>query len=491
MRLTKSPISREFIVPLIVACALFMENLDSTVISTALPAIARSMGENPLKLNLAITCYLLSLGIFIPISGWMADRFGSRTVFSSAIIIFTLGSIGCASVSSLPGLMIARAVQGMGGAMTVPVGRLVILRTIPKAQLVQAMTYLTVPALLGPVLGPPLGGFIATFGSWRWIFLINIPIGILGLTLAWMLIPNIKEPRSDAFDWPGFALVGLGLAGAMFGFETIGRDIIPGIWTAGLVSGGGVLLVFYYLHARKADFPIIDLRLMQIKTFSAAIGGGFLFRMGIGALPFLVPLMLQLGFGLTPFESGMITFAGAAGAMTMKFTAGPILRRLGFRRTLLWNSLLCAVFMACYGLFRPETPHLVIILTLLVGGFFRSLQFTGLNTLAYADIDSPRMSRATTFSSVAQQLSLSFGVGCGAMLLHFTLLAKGQAQLSADDFWPAFVVVGVLMGLSSISFWKMAANAGDEISGRGGHTTPTPDQLAPQVASHGTGIAAD
>lgn len=458
--------SRQFLVPLIVACALFMENLDSTVVSTSLPAIAHSFGENPLRLNLAITSYLLALGIFIPLSGWAADRFGARTVFGSAIIVFTLGSIACSMVNNLPEFVLARILQGAGGAMMVPVGRLVILRTIPKHDLVNAMAWLTVPALMGPMLGPPVGGFISTYGSWRWIFLINIPIGILGLALAFTFIENIKEERKERFDSLGFAIVSIGLAATMFGFENVGRGILPNVAVAALLGGGIVFLLLYYRHTRVTAAPIIDIKLLRVPTFRASVLGGFIFRMGIGALPFLTPMMLQLGFGLTPFASGMITFAGAAGAITMKFTAGPIIRRFGYRKVLLFNTGICALFMACYGLFTPATPHLVIILTLLVGGFFRSLQFTSINTLAYSDIDLPVMSRATTLSSVAQQLSLSFGVGVGALVLHLTLVMHDREHLTAADFAPAYYAIAVLGLMSLFYFVPLKANAGDEVSGR-------------------------
>ncbi len=458
--------SRQFLVPLIVACALFMENLDSTVVSTSLPAIARSFGENPLRLNLAITSYLLALGIFIPLSGWAADRFGARTVFGSAIIVFTLGSIACSTVNNLPEFVLARILQGAGGAMMVPVGRLVILRTIPKHDLVNAMAWLTVPALLGPMLGPPVGGFISTYGSWRWIFLINIPIGLLGLALAFTFIENIKKERKERFDSLGFAIVSIGLAATMFGFENVGRGILPNVAVAALLGGGILFLLLYYRHTRVTAAPIIDIKLLRVPTFRASVLGGFIFRMGIGALPFLTPMMLQLGFGLTPFASGMITFAGAAGAITMKFTAGPIIRRFGYRKVLLFNTGICALFMACYGLFTPTTPHLVIILTLLVGGFFRSLQFTSINTLAYSDIDLPVMSRATTLSSVAQQLSLSFGVGVGALVLHLTLVMHDREHLTAADFGPAYYAIAVLGLMSLFYFVPLKANAGDEVSGR-------------------------
>ena len=434
-----------YLVPVIVACALFMENMDATVIATALPTIAHGFGESPLRLNLAITCYLLSLGIFLPLSGWLADRLGARVVFTSAIVVFTLGSIGCSTVNSLPELVLARIVQGMGGAMMVPVGRLVVLRSIPKAELVAAMAYLTVPALIGPVIGPPLGGFIVTYFSWRWIFWINIPIGLLGIALALRFVPNIREAREEALDGAGFGMVSLGLAGTMFGFENVGRGILSNDSVTALIALGLALLAAYGWHARRVDAPIIDVALLRIRTFRASVLGGFLFRIAIGGLPFLTPLMLQLGFGLSPFASGMITFSGAAGAMFMKITAPAILRALGFRRVLLLNTVVCAVSIACYGFFRPSTPYALIVGVLLVGGFFRSLQFTSLNTLAYADVEQPRMSRATTLASVGQQLSLSFGVGLGALLLHTTLAMRGREELGAADFAPAYFSIAAII----------------------------------------------
>jgi len=455
-----------YLVPMIVATALFMENMDATVIATALPTIAHGFGESPLKLNLAITCYLLSLGIFLPLSGWLADRVGARSVFSSAIVVFTLGSIGCSMVESLPQLVLARIVQGMGGAMMVPVGRLVVLRTIPKAELVSAMAYLTVPALIGPVIGPPLGGFIVTWFSWRWIFWINIPIGLLGLALALRFVPNVREPREEPLDGLGFAISSLGLAGTMFGFENVGRGILSSDEIAWLIGGGLLCLGIYGWHSQRTAAPILDVALLRMRTFRASVLGGFVFRIGIGALPFLTPLMLQLGFGLSPFASGMITFAGAAGALAMKVTAPTILRTLGFRTVLLLNTVVCAASISAYGFFRPATPHALIIAILLVGGFFRSLQFTSLNTLAYAEIESLRMSRATTLSAVGQQLSLSFGVGLGALLLHATLLFHGREELGPDDFAPAYFAIAAISLASLLFFARLPRDAGAEISGK-------------------------
>ncbi len=458
--------TRQFVIPLIVASGLFMENLDSTVIATALPSIAHSLDEDPLRLNLAITSYLLSLAVFIPLSGWLADRFGARTVFSSAILVFTAGSIACGMSHSLGELVAARILQGIGGAMMVPVGRLVLLRTIPKDQLVNAMTYLTVPALLGPVMGPPVGGFIVTYYSWRWIFFINIPMGILGLLLTQRFIANTREDNPRPFDSRGFVLVGLGLAGLMFGFETLGRDLLPREIVGALLVIGVIGIALYVIHARRTPNRILDLGLFQYVTFRATTVGGTLFRVGIGALPFLLPLMFQLGFGLTAFSSGLLTFTSAAGAMFMKMSAAPIIRAFGFRRVLIANTFIATSFIFSYALFKPDTPHALVIAALLAGGFFRSLQFTSLQTIAYAEILPTQMSQATTMVSVAQQLALSLGVGCGAMFLHLTLWWTGGA-LSAGSFAPAFVGVALLSVMSLPFFLALPLNAGEEISGRG------------------------
>jgi EmrB/QacA subfamily drug resistance transporter len=453
------------LIPLIVACALFMQNLDSTVIATALPEIAAAIGTDPLSLSLAITSYLLSLAVFIPASGWFADRHGARTVFRGAILVFTLGSILCGLSHSLVELTAARILQGIGGAMMVPVGRLVVLRSVQKAELVRAMAYLSVPALLGPVLGPPVGGFLTTYASWRWIFFLNVPIGIVGAVLVSLFIANHKDPERPPFDLVGFAASGLSLACLMFGLEALGRDGLPlgavlALLTVGLLAGAA-----YFVHAARHPRPAIDIYLFRIPTFAIAVWGGILFRVGVGALPFLLPLLLQLGFGLTPFASGMLTFASAVGALAMKTTAAPILRRFGFRTVLVGNALISAVFLFAYGGFVPGTPHAVVFALLLAGGFFRSLEFTAINTIAFADVPPPKMSQATSLSATAQQLSLSFGVTIGAALLHLVRLAHGGGALGAGDFWPSFVAVGALSAGAALVFARLSPDAGAEMSG--------------------------
>jgi EmrB/QacA subfamily drug resistance transporter len=463
MRLT---LSRQSLVPLVVACAMFMQNLDSTVIATALPTIAHSLSETPLRLNVAITCYLLSLAVFIPISGWTADRFGARRVFSFAIVVFTLGSIACGISTTLPELVGARILQGMGGALMVPVGRLVLLRTVPKSDLVRAMSFVSVPALIGPVMGPPLGGFIVTYASWRWIFFINIPIGILGIILVNLLVGDLKETGRRPLDRSGFLLTGVGLATLAFGFENVGRGALPSSAVIALLAIGAICLTLYVRHAGRVSHPIIDLSLFKIPTYASASIGGFLFRMGLGALPFLLPLMLQVGFGFSALHSGLLTFASAAGAMLMKTSAVRILRTFGFRLVLVGDAIISAGFLFGYSLFRPDTPHFVIFLALLIGGFFRSLQMTSINTLGYADVPPTMLSRATSLSSMAQQLSQTAGVATAALLLHTALTLRGGTALAAPDFYPVFMAVAMISLLSVPFFLKMAPDAGAEVSGR-------------------------
>jgi EmrB/QacA subfamily drug resistance transporter len=460
------PGSRQLLISLIVACAMFMQNLDSTVIATALPVIARSLGESPLRLNVAITCYLLSLAVFVPISGWTADRLGARRVFSAAIVVFTLGSIGCGLSNSLPMLVVSRIVQGMGGAMMVPVGRLVLLKTVPRSEIVRAMSWVSVPALIGPVTGPPLGGFLATYASWRWIFFINIPIGLLGIVLVNLFIEDFRDSGRRPFDLPGFALTGVGLASLAFGFETVGRGAVPWAVTVALMAVGLICLTAYVRHARRVEFPVIDLSLLRIPTYAAATAGGFLFRMGLGALPFLLPLMLQIGFGLSALNSGLLTFASAAGALTMKMGVTSIIRAFGFRVVLVGNAVISAGFLFAYAFFNPSTPHVVIFLALLAGGFFRSLQMTSINSLSYADVPGPMLSRATSLTSMCQQLSQTAGVATGALLLYVFMAARGEGELTSLDFSLAFATVGTLAMLSVPFFLKMSPDAGAEVSGR-------------------------
>ena len=458
--------NKQRLIPLIVATALFMENMDSTVIATSLPAIAADIGTSPLTLKLAITSYLLSLAVFIPASGWTADRFGPRLVFSLAVAVFMVGSIGCALSGSVTDFVIARILQGMGGAMMTPVGRLVLLRSIDKSALVNAMAWVTVPALVGPVVGPPLGGFITTYFSWHWIFLINIPIGLLGIFMALRYIDPIKSEDPERFDLYGMVLAGIGLAGIAFGLSVAGLNLLPWTVVAALVAIGSISMTLYVIHARRTDSPVLDFALLRLPTMRASIIGGFLFRLGIGALPFLLPLLMQVGFGLSPFRSGLVTFASAVGAMGMKTLAARIIRTFGFRNMMTINAIVSAIFLGACALFTASTPLLLIMIILVVGGFFRSLEFTAINTVAYAEIEPAQMSRATTLVSVNQQLAISAGVAVGAFSVESTLLWRHASELGADDFAPAFLVVSIIAAVSAWFFWQMPDDAGHEISGR-------------------------
>ncbi len=458
--------NKQRVIPLIVATALFMENMDSTVIATSLPAIAHDIGTSPLTLKLAITSYLLSLAVFIPASGWTADRFGARLVFALAVGVFMTGSIGCAMSTSVRDFVFARILHGMGGAMMTPVGRLVLLRSIDKSALVNAMAWVTVPALIGPVLGPPLGGFITTYFSWHWIFIINIPIGLIGIFMALRFIDPIKSEHQERFDLYGLVLSGIGLAGIAFGLSVAGLNLLP--WTAvgALIGVGMISMTLYVMHARRTGSPVLDFSLLRLSTLRAAILGGFMFRVGIGALPFLLPLLMQIGFGLSPFQSGLVTFASSAGAMGMKALAARIIRTFGFRNLMTINAVISAFLLAACALFTVTTPLLLIMIILLVGGFFRSLQFTAINTVAYAEVEQPQLSRATTLVSVNQQLALSAGVALGAFSVQATMWLRHAGELNATMFAPAFIVVAVISAASSWFFWQMPDDAGHEISGR-------------------------
>ena len=451
---------------LIIATALFMENMDGTVLATSLPAIAADLHEDPIVLKLALTSYMLTLAVFIPASGWVADKLGARTVFCSAIIVFTLGSVLCGASSTLAELIGARVFQGLGGAMMVPVGRLVLLRSVPKSEMVDSLAYLTVPALIGPVVGPPLGGFITTYFQWRWIFWINVPIGLLGIALTLRFIANVRDQDVGRFDVKGFLLSGGGLLSLVFGLTVIGRSFVPAGVVVGLVVIGALLLALYVAHARRTPDAILDLNLLKLPTFVSGVVGGFLFRLGIGAIPFLMPLLLQIGFGLSPFESGSLTFAAAAGAMAMKFSASRLIKHFGFRTILVSNAVISAVFLASYGFIGAQTPHWLIFMGLLIGGFFRSLEFTALNAIGYADVSQARMSRATSFASVSQQMSSAVGVAVAAASVQGLQWGFGDATLAPRDMQLSFFVVAAVSAASVLIFLRLKPDAGAEVSGR-------------------------
>jgi EmrB/QacA subfamily drug resistance transporter len=459
-----SPEAKPKVVAMIVGSAIIMQQIDSTVITTALPQMAVSLHADPVRLSLAVTAYLLSLAIFVPVSGWAADRFGGRVIFRAAIGLFTLGSILCGLSGNLVELTAARVLQGFGGAMMVPVGRLVLFRSLEKAALIATMAYLQVPAQLGPVLGPPIGGFITTYFSWRWIFLVNVPLGLLGMLLVTLFFDNPKEDTQRPLDWLGFVLTGLAAFCVMYGIEAIGRGR-GAAEAAGLLVVGFALGALSFYHLRRTKHPLLDLSVFRIATFQAAIYGGSLFRAGAGTLVFLLPLLLQVVFGLSAFVSGTITFATAAGSLSMKLTARPIIRRFGFRNVILVNGVISAAAISMCAFFNASMPEYVIFVLLLIAGFFQSLQFTATQAMTYADVPEPLMSTATSIASMTQQLSRGFGISTVAVLLHLSLTWRGAAKLGTFDFKVAFAGAVMFALLSLFYGWILHPDAAAEVSG--------------------------
>lgn len=453
------------LLPLIVGTALFMQTLDATIIATALPSMARSVGEDPVRLNLAITAYLLSAAVFIPISGWAVERFGARNVFRAAIGLFALSSALCGVANSLAELVGARMLQGIGGAMMLPVGRTLVLRSVPKTEIVRAMSTLTTPTILGPVLGPPIGGLIVTYFSWHWIFFINVPIGVIGFALVTLYVKKEPLTAPPRLDIGGFILSGLAMAALVLGLEFVGRPLLPWGVAPSLIGGGLLCGGLYINRARRISHPILDPALLRIPTFWAATVGGGICRISLGAMPFLLAMLLQVGFGLSPLLAGLLTFASAAGALASKAAIRPATRLLGFRSMLIGMLVVHAVSLIGYGLFQVSTPHAVIIIALLFGGFFRSLLFTTLNTFTYADVERAAMSHASALTGVTTQLSMSFGVALAALLLTAAVRLDGNQVLKAEDISGAFYAIGVMSLLALIFFLPLPSNAGAQMSG--------------------------
>ena len=465
--LSPSPSRFSVIVPLIVGCAQFMHQFDGTMITTALPVMAVSLNEDPLKLNLAITCYLLALAVFVPISGWMADRYGARRVFLAAIAVFTVSSVLCGLSGTLAEIVLWRTVQGIGGAMMTPVGRVIVVKSVPRLEILRAMNYVTIPAVLAPLIGPSVGGFIVTYFSWPWIFFLNLPIGIVGLVLVYAYVPDLREDTVAPLDLRGFVLTGLALAGLVFGFAAIGRGALPVQVIIASISIGAICAALYLVHAQRKSDPIIDLSLLRNRTFAASIWGGGLFYIGTTAQVFLMALLLQVGFGFSAFHAGLTLLAGAIGSTVMRFTFRPILNKLGFRWMLIWNGLLSGACLAACGLFTVETPLVVMLTVLFVAGFSRSTQFTGVQSLGYAEIPSGVMARATSFSSMMQQLMQSFGVGLTALVVHIGTVMHGHGDvITASDVSHGFFAIGLLSALSVIIFYLLPSTAGSELTGR-------------------------
>jgi len=452
------------VTPLILAVALFMEQMDSTVIATSLPAIAADIGSEPIALKLALTAYFVALAIFIPISGWMADRFGAKNIFRLAIFVFMLGSLACSFAYSLETFVASRFFQGIGSSMMTPVGRLLLVRSTPRNELVAAMAWLTIPALIAPVSGPLIGGFLTTYLSWHWIFWINIPIGIAGIIFSsiYLQVPDERTPRP--VDMVGFFIAAVAFSGSVFGLSVISLPALPIIYGYMTLAVGVTAALLYLLHARKTQYPLLDPKLFRHRLFRSSITGGSLFRVGVGAMPFLLPLMLQLGFGLNPFQSGAITFISAIGAIMSKFIAERIFARFGFPRVLGFAAVFGGALIAAQGLFTTETPVAVMMLILLAGGVLRSIFFTGTNAIGYADISDEEASQATAIVAVGQQLSVAFGVAVAGAILEVTSAFSG-GHLTLLNFQIAFFTVGGMSALAGIIYFRLPHDAGNNVSG--------------------------
>jgi EmrB/QacA subfamily drug resistance transporter len=446
-----------------------MEGLDSTMIAVAIPDMARSLGEMPLRLNLVVATYLLSLAVFIPVSGWIADRLGARPVFCAAIAIFAVGSALCGASTSLPMMLVMRVLQGFGGAMMTPVGRLILLRSFPRSRLVSAMNWMTIPAMIGPTVGPIVGGFLTTYFSWRAIFYLNLPIGILGVALALWLIEDFRAPAPTRFDLSGFLIAGLGLALFELGIENVGRPMIPAP-LGGLAFVAALTILFCYIrHARRLEDPILDLRLFRIRTFGIGTGVGSICRMGLDAVPFMLPLLFQVGFGFSPLQSGLLSFSSSLGAMLVRTLSGPLLRWFGFRRLLTGTAVLAAAVTAGCGLLQADTPVWLTVCLVLMSGCIRSIQYLGLNTISYADVPAADLSKSTSVGGVAQQLARGFGIAVGAALLA---VIAGPRTLTTADFRLAFFLIALLPFLSAFGFLRLSPVDGAEVSGH--HRAPRP-----------------
>ena len=449
------------LIPVIVAFAFLMEQLDSTIVTTAIPDMSRSLHVPPLQMNLAITSYILSLAVFIPISGWIADRFGTRRVFALALLLFTIASACCGVVHSLPELIVARVFQGFGGAMMTPVGRLILLQSFPRAELVTAMTYMTVPAIIGPTIGPILGGLLTTYANWRWIFYVNVPIGALGIALALRFVEDTRLKRPPPFDTRGFLLCGAGLALLQFAIENIGRPIVPRPWIAAFTVGGVMLLLCYGVHARRLTDPALDLTLFRIRTFRISTLSGGLSRLGVNGVPFMLPLMFQIGFGLSPVASGSLTFITSLGSPLLRLVSSRGLAKFGFRNLLIGNGIFCAFVIALFALTQPETPHWIVFIHVMVFGLARSTQFMTTNTLTYVDAPAAKLSRSTSLGGVVQQLTVSLGVSVSAAMLG---AIAGPHLPSVHDFHVAFLGVAALTLLSVPGFFSLRSTDGAHVS---------------------------
>ena len=452
--------------PWVVASALFMEQLDSTIINTAVPTMAESLNVTPLSLKSVVTSYIVSLAVCIPASGWMADRFGTRRVFSVAVGIFTISSILCGLAVNAPMLVATRILQGIGAAMMMPVGRLTIVRTFAKSELLMAMNFVIIPALIGPMLGPTIGGLIVHWLSWRVIFFVNVPVGIVALVLIRRYMPDYRDEKARPLDLVGLVLFGAGAALLSWLLEVFGEHEIDPTSAAILLGISLCLLAAFGWHARESAHPLLRLALFKVRTFRVSVVGGFITRLGIGGLPFLLPLLYQLGLGLPAWQSGLLMMPTAMAAMGMKFFSVRVLRRFGFRQVLVVNTVMSGLTICAFALVTPATPIPLIVCIGLAQGFFNSLQFTSINSMAYADIEPQDSSMAATIASTLQQMSLGFGLACGSLITGWYLagLPQTDAVAVSSALHRAFLTLGGLTIVSSLSFWTLRASDGENVS---------------------------
>lgn len=456
------------IVPWLVATGLFMENLDTTILNTAVPTISEDLGVTALSLKSVLTTYTLSLAVFIPISGWMADRFGTRRVFRTAVGLFTLGSLLCGLSVDLHMLVAARLVQGIGGAMMTPVGRLVLVRTFPRSEMLRMMNFVVIPALIAPLIGPFVGGLIVHWLPWRTIFFVNLPIGLVGWWMVRRYMPDHRDPGVPPLDQLGFLLFGSGIALLSYVLEVFGEHSWePGPMTIMTVASV-VLLAAYGLHARRAIHPVLHVRMFRIRTFRVSVVGGFITRLGIGGMPFLLPLLYQIGLGYSPLEAGLLTTPQALGAIGMKVLSRRLLARLGHRRVLQWNTVLLGCNILVFTLIGPGTPVWAILGLSLTQGLFSSLQFTCMNSLVYADVSDADASKASSIAATVQQMSTSFGVAVASLIAALFLMGTGGQYDTAQyigGLHHTFLVLGSATILSSLTFSGLRKHDGANVSG--------------------------
>ena len=454
------------LLPWLVAVAFFMESLDTTILNTAVPTVSEALHVTVLSMKSVLASYTLALAVFIPISGWMADRFGTRRVFASAIGMFTLGSTLCGLCSNIHLLVLCRVLQGMGGAMMVPVGRLTLVRGFAKSELVRTMSFVSIPALVGPMLGPLAGGLIVRYLHWRDIFFVNIPIGVLGLILVYLHMPDFKEPKTPKLDLIGLILFGSGIALLSYVLEVFGEHTLSTTEIAGMLVISVALLVGYGLHGMEAKYPLLNLHLFRIRTFRVAVSGSFFTRLGIGGVPFLLPLLYQVGLGYTPVESGLLIMPQAVASMSMKFIMQRLLTKLGYRGVLISNTLIIGALLCLFATIALKSPVWMIVLLAFCYGAFTSLQYTSMNTLVYSDISESEASSGSSIASTMQQMSISFGVAIAGLATAFFVPQRVRLNphLFIHGIHEAFVALGVFTAFSTLIFAGLRSGDGDNVS---------------------------